>query len=149
MQAVDNATSKVAKHGYTVKNSAYRGVCWGSGNLPLELSTRVAVSTIEEMDKIAVDAYAHAARIRAGEVEIQFVKRHGVWDQATGQYKRLPATREELQPFEVHQQMELAAAQSLSHAKAHEAHARMLTKLIDQRHGQPLYAVEMIERGAA
>jgi hypothetical protein len=112
--------------------------------LPLEQSKRIAVSTIDDMTLIAANARAHAAAIKAREVEIQFFKRNGVWDQTTGEYRRIPATRGELQLFEINQQLEIAAAQSISHAQAHEHHARMLTKLIAERHGQPLYEVVLI-----
>jgi len=49
VQAVDNTTKWIAKHGYTTTYGFFNGTCYGSGYLPMELETIYADATIKNL----------------------------------------------------------------------------------------------------
>jgi len=50
IQAVDNKTGTIAKHGYTVDWGMFEGECQGSHKLPLEKSSELTVQIIKDIE---------------------------------------------------------------------------------------------------
>lgn len=79
VQALDNNTRAVAKHGYTVEYSYFVGVCPGSGHLPLERErfetdklTAQLVKEAAELDKRVMDL--HLGKVLPEVIETNRVK---------------------------------------------------------------------------
>lgn len=136
-------TGRISKHGYTVENHWFSGVCQGEHYLPLQKSRDQADEIVDrvrtdcdELERTA-NAYregkAHPARIAKP------VYRHGedqtkAWEEATAGERELG--------------IQSAIYQIESRVRGGRAFADMLEQLANDRHGQPLFEVE-VETGPA
>lgn len=75
IQAVDNSTKKIAKHGYKVSGFGFfSGTCIGSDQPALQLSRFFLDQTVVNLDVYAAAQIALAARMEAGEAHPALVR---------------------------------------------------------------------------
>jgi hypothetical protein len=139
------ADGKLAKHGYTVDWGYFHGVCQGAEAKPLEHDKTLTESLIKLLrEDVAPRADKLAADLEAGIVDPQWTKRvPDVTNRRTGfvTYKTVSAERHELNDYNQQHQRNAAVCRAQSDARHARSHADMLVKMIEMRHGQPLYPV--------
>jgi hypothetical protein len=138
--AMQLRNDKLAKHGYTVEWGFFNGICFGSEAQPLEVDKTITEKVIAELTERAIEAEKLAADIEAGKVELQFYKR-GKYNAQTGKNEKIACRRDELMPWDADQQVRSAVCNAQSQARHMRSHVSMLQKLIAERHGKPLIAV--------
>lgn len=152
VQAVNNKTGRLAKHGYSVEWGYFSGTCAGSDETPLEISSELTESTIEnlnrlayaleqktiaDIDEVIVETYDNGIRRKENRRQTACRDQQDV-DLATGVPGR--------QSFEDLAKLKLLNLQN--QAKHMRRHVADLAQLIDERHGQPLFEVKRLEEEA-
>lgn len=151
-QAIDNATGRIAKHGYTVDYGYFNGVCLGSGHEPAEVSVKMTRETMAEVLKEAKRLDKHAAALKSGEVVPATFERWNrdkvkvevsrTWGrrETRGDYDTLPI--EQATPDERASAIRGAISFTEQQARMLRAHEQFLREAVLPRHGKPLFDVK-------
>tara|TARA_R110000851_G_C12839492_1_gene541590 strand:- start:54 stop:665 length:612 start_codon:yes stop_codon:yes gene_type:complete len=143
VQAVNNKSGMIAKHGYTVDWGYFSGICQGSDEAPLEQSTEVTLRVIRQLQAASVQLSA----MKRSDITTVEVKKRGETficsnqaqlDELYSPAHRAPSYKRlvELDLREMHNR----AVQMLDHVDA-------LIGLIETRHGKELMPnLESVER---
>ena len=121
----------MSKHGYTVEQGWFNGVCSGRNHPPLQISRTVTDKIIADINAEVPELIAKANKVKAGEITPKFVKT----------FKKQEIPFEQGNPREQH-----AARTSLewayrNRARTGEHFAESMAKVADKYHGQPLVEV--------
>jgi len=141
VQAVNNSTGLLAKHGYTVDYGYFSGECHGSNEFPLEVSDTLTLSTIDRCENRSEKlTELTIADIKDVQIKVPGKRDH----RGKREYAIVTCTTtEEMAAAGDRNTFERAAAIKLSnlHSEARHlfAHARALACLILARHGKALY----------
>jgi len=157
VQAVDNTTKMLAKHGYTVEHNYFQGVCAGAGYAPVELSRArldwfrtFCIETAERMDQHVValkDGSRQPAEIlkldeqgRSVRVIKPGFENKRSWEK---QYQNVPVAFADATAKEIARAVELEVFECERNARHHRDHEKFLVKLAADFHGKPLLPVEV------
>jgi hypothetical protein len=165
VQAIDNTTGVVAKHGYKVSGwGFFKGVCGGAGCKPAEKDLTVTHDIIAQLEDIAdchdvtaagygnyrmLSGYAPEITIEFGATAIR-VTHHEVWDaNALGKTRRngfvskgayvMVAVTDETPWHKVRDAQERAKNIELQGARMARAHISMLRSKVIPRLGKPMF----------
>jgi hypothetical protein len=150
IQAIDNASGKVAKHGYVVAGYGFfNGVCPGAWHVPAEKSLTVTYAIIEQLTDEAVTHEADAVAYRA---HTKLVTTYTEWDGTAikthktrrgdtyttrGDYVERDVTPKT--PVHTVNEIQIrAAAVAEQNARHAYSHVAMMREFIVPRLGQPL-----------
>ena len=128
-QAVINGF--MSKHGYTVEQGWFNGVCSGRNHPPLQISRTVTDKIIADISAEIPELIAKADKVKAGEITPKTVK----------------LFRKEEIPFEQGDRRQQEAARTSlewayrNRARAGKHFAESMAKVADKYHGQPLVVV--------
>jgi hypothetical protein len=152
VQAVDNASQLVAKHGYTVDWGYFNGTCQGSGKAPAEhdvsltntvirFCTEAAASHDDSITDLKNGTTVPATFERWNPTKIVTRKSRfgGGTYTTTGDNDVLPIVY--ATPAERARAIAIAIHDHEMHASGLRSHAQGLTQFVLPRHGQPLFAV--------
>lgn len=148
IQAMDNTTKRLAKHGYTVKDFGYFvGVCSGAHNLPMELERKLTDLTIVSLERYAEEQSEYAAKLLSGAVKPARARTDTRDDSNTKlPFWQRPMIEVDFETAEPHFQQRTVnekAGKAKSNASQARVHAGMLTRLVDVTHGKaPIPAVD-------
>lgn len=145
IQAVNNSTGAIAKHGYTVDWGYFSGACSGSGNLALETERTYTDRTIATLRKLAIERAATTIeQIETVEI-LARVKENG----RSVRRSIVCHNDAEVQAIESYNTFEKLAGYKLGriHREGEHMtrHADDLVVLADARHGEDLYVAEQLE----
>lgn len=135
--------SRIAKHGYTVPSGYFRGICQGSGELPLQVSRVVTDAIIQAMHNMAVRNQMHAEDLTAGRILPETAQQLTAWGSRMyqsigGKQVAVMVNWHDATDAERAQQLKLEIGEAESNARFARGHAESLTKLATLVHGQPL-----------
>ena len=121
----------IAKHGYTVDNGYFNGVCDGHRYAPMQESTLHTVEVVAQVNADAVRMEKLADELESGVkvMEIGTIRR-------MGKPEAVPFAA--LTPWEQKRQLESAIWNNRSRAKAARGYADMLEALAQRTHGTAL-----------
>ncbi len=140
VQAVDNSTRLMAKHGYTVDWGFFSGVCSGAGEQPMEESTVFADATIKRLMESHIPSIQKSIdQLIAGEIEPP------EWYKYVN-FRSMPARRDELTDGQRAKQVGEAIVKARRALNGTIDHIARLRSLKESRFGQDLYAVKREER---
>lgn len=130
-QAVVNG--RMSKHGYTVKEGWFSGICSGRNYAPIQVSRTTTDKIIADISAEIPELIAKAEKVKSGELTPKTIKVRMM-------------SKEEI-PFEQGDlRQQLAARTSLEWAYRNRARAgqdfiKEMTEVADKYHGQPLIEV--------
>lgn len=144
VQAVDNASGLVAKHGYTVEGHYFNGTCQGSGKKPAEWNTAFTHTIIAFCVETAAGHDDGITDLMNGTVVPKTFARYNPLKVVThksgnGGYDILPIAL--AGQGERVKAIQLAIHEHEMHAADLRRHADRLTRDVLPRLGKPLYAV--------
>jgi len=150
IQAIDNTTGLLAKHGYRVAGFGYfMGVCPGAGHQSLEKERAYTDFIIADMRRLAAEYAQHALDLTAGKIHPDTVDT-GVRDDSNPNvpiWKR-PTIRVPFAQGTEYQQkraVELAVSAAERESRAHNVHGDMLAKLAADIYGKDTLPVKTKE----
>jgi hypothetical protein len=140
IQAVDNITQFLAKHGYIKEMGFFEGVCKGSGLRPLELERTQTDSFIIQWNEWAKTKDSTAQDYEDGKLVPLYCKTGE--QMVDSRFKDILTEWDKAHP--AHQQRHLSSliSELRTTAKSFRKHAESMGKLADQIHKQPLMVVE-------
>ena len=138
-QAVVNGA--MSKHGYTVENGWFQGVCSGDRHEPMQVSRTTADKIVADVRADVVTLLAKADQVLAGKMKPTKVVR----GQCMKPYEIDFADATE---YEQAQAVQILNWKLRSRAKAGEDFAKYLAETADQKHGTALIEVERKEAPA-
>lgn len=156
VQAVDNKSSLLAKHGYTVEYGAFKFVCNAAGYKPAEHEVIYTHTTISRCLVGADWNDVQAAQLRVGTVipetfdrwnknrTVVKFHRNGSQYETKGAYDTLPIA--EATPEELRARVQGQILHHEQQASGLRAHVAFLRKNVLTRLGQPLYPNEVLNR---
>ena len=121
----------MSKHGYTVEQGWFNGVCSGRNHAPIQVSRAVTDKIIADINAEVPELIAKADKVKAGEITPKTVK----------------TFRKEEIPFEQGNLREQNAARTSlewayrNRARSGKDFAESMAKVADKYHGQPLVKV--------
>lgn len=138
------ANPMMAKHGYTIPNGWFQGVCSGAEHDPLEVSRVQLDDLVASLGKWANDAQDEALKLEQKEIDPE-----GTWETYSemGHRKRKLKPYGDMPEWEKNQCRKSRVWNLQSKAKQYRQHAEDLLKLAEAVHGQPLKDV-MVDKAA-
>jgi len=158
IQAVDNNTKLLAKHGYKVIYGAFQYVCNAAGISPAEHDVSYTRQTIANCIRAAEGHEEDARKLKSGELVPSMFKRwnpkkekvertRGGGERKTmGDYDALPIAQ--ATPDERKARIDEAIADAEMNAAGFRGHAQFLNRDVIPRLGQPLYPNEELTKTA-
>lgn len=157
VQAVDNTTGLLAKHGYKVQYGEFHFVCDAAARKPAEHELAYTHATIEHCGIQALYHDGQVDLLRSGAVIPSMFKRwnrekvkrtprsngNGFFE-TRGDYDVLPIN--EATPDELAKRVDEVAHEHECKASGFRAHAQFLRTVVVPRLGQPLYANEELSK---
>jgi hypothetical protein len=131
----------MSKHGYTVENGWFQGVCSGDRHEPMQVSRTTADKIVADVRADVVTLLAKADQVLAGKMKPTKVVR----GQCMKPYEIDFADATE---YEQAQAVQILNWKLRSRAKAGEDFAKYLAETADQKHGTALIEVERKEAPA-
>jgi hypothetical protein len=128
---------RMAKHGYDVKLTYFRGVCGGQHHAPIEVCRREADARVVMLKNLAANQDTLVEMLRSGERTPPTVR--GDWDVAAKAYREVPFA--EANEWEQKQAVDTAIYRHEHMARCFRVDAETLANLIERVHGQPLQEV--------
>lgn len=157
IQAVDNASQLIAKHGYTVDWGYFNGTCRGSGKRPAEQDITLTMSVIRFCNETAADHDGNVIALQDGTLVPKTFERYNPTKIVT--HKSQHGGREytttggnDTLPIALASQGERAKAIALAihehemHASGLRSHAVNLTRFVLVRLGKPLYLASDLDK---
>lgn len=145
LQAVDNATGDLAKHGYNVEHGYFRGTCPGSGEYPLQIERALTDEIIASMEAEARAATVLLKKLQAGKAHPVMVqkfedsgRRTVLKDKKTGNWDVVMIPWAEANKYAQGAGMDAAIFETESNIRFCEAHAHDMTALAARIHGTPV-----------
>jgi hypothetical protein len=130
-------TGRMSKHGYTVKDGWFNGVCSGQKHRPLQIDRTVTDHTIADVRAQCKALRERAARLESGEIDPTTVRGH--YSITLRDYPTIPfAHGTEYQQDEARKSAVFTARRR---AEIGEGFADSLTRMAADYHGQPLREV--------
>lgn len=135
------ASGRMSKHGYTVQDGWFNGVCSGDRHAPMQVQREVTDQIVAQVREEVKELEAHAADLRTGRKTLGLVRKPGMYvrrgeEPVMVEWKDLPEySRAEVLRNTVHN-IEARARVGTSFANDMEL-------LVDVVHGQPLKVVEL------
>ena len=143
VQAVNNKSGMVAKHGYTVDWGYFSGICQGSDEAPLEQSTDVTLRIIKQLQAASVQL----AAMERSDITTVEVKRKGETFICSSQADLDALYNGQHRSPSYNRMVELDLQQMHSRAEQMLEHVDALKGLIETRHGKDLIAnADSVER---
>lgn len=141
LQAVDNNTQHVAKHGYVVAGFGFfNGVCSGAGRLPAEKDTAHTHAIIASLIVYAERAAAYAVALtNRTEVLTTYEETH--WDNTTRKNVTVTKPLADAPAYIVNREYSYAISQSEGQARRALQHVEFLRANVLPRLGKPLAKV--------
>jgi hypothetical protein len=137
LQAV--TSGGVAKHGYTVKNGWFEGVCHGNGFPPIQVARDEADRVVAAVRDEVVMLRRKIELIDAGKITPEFVKGH--YSALLRDYEQIPFAK--ASAFQQQEAVKSLSWQTESRARSGESWARDFESLINSVHGTPLVEVKI------
>lgn len=131
----------IAQHGYTVDWGHFNGVCQGAFAQPMEIEITLTQSIIAIANKAAERSEQLAADLKSGAVAPLYFK--SVYDRVKCKSIKVEVAKETLMSWEIDQCLSLAVHQAESRARDARYHAKLLTGLIEARHGKALMPIKL------
>jgi hypothetical protein len=135
-QAVVNG--RMSKHGYTVTNGWFQGVCGGDRHEPMQVSRTTTDGIVFSVRADVVALLAQADQVLAGNLKPTKITRGNFMKQVEIDFAN--ATK-----YEQDQAAKMMEWKIRSRAKAGEDFAKYLAEVADQKHGTALVEVERKE----
>lgn len=129
LQAVDNKTGRLAKHGYTVKDGYFSGSCAGSHQVPFQISHDFLDLVIERTKKEVADLLSYAAEVETKTENSVYLKMPSAF-----RWAQHPDVKTELNWVNAHLWTKQFNTTNLENAvkTAHKRHAYRLTTRASQ-----------------
>lgn len=143
-QAVTNGY--VAKHGYTVEDGYFQGVCQGNRYAPMQTERKVTDSMIQSVLEDAARLDILAADLKAGRKFPETAEQGREIVNGRGQAKLVPFA--EASEYARENAVKLAIYRTESRARAARSWAATMQRLVDSLHGTALLEVP-VEAGPA
>ncbi len=155
VQAVDNVSGLLAKHGYTVNWGYFNGTCQGSGRKPAEHDVTLTHTVIAFCTETAASHDDSIAALKDGTTvpstflrwnptkKVEHKSRGGGTYTVTGCNDELPIARATAE--ERAKAIALAIHEHEMHASGLRSHADGLTRYVLVRLGQPLYVAAELD----
>lgn len=140
------AGGRMSKHGYTVDNGWFNGVCSGERYAPMQTQREVTDRIVKEVREEVAALEARAADLRSGRVTLGLVQKPNTYTRR-GQEPEM-VEWSSLPEYQQKQALNTAVYRIDSRARAGVAFADQMEALVDAVHGQPLKVVE-VEAGPA
>lgn len=145
LQAVDNVTGHVAKHGYNVEHGYFQGTCPGSGEQPLQIERTLTDWIINSMREQAIEAKKLLKKLESGKAHPATVqkfedtgRRTMVKDEKTGIWDVVMIPWAEANEHARKASIEKATWETESKIRFCERHAKDMTELAARIHGTAL-----------
>lgn len=135
-QAVPNG--RMSKHGYTIKNGWFNGVCQGEYHAPIEVSREHTDGVIIQIKLDCVQIQNRINGLRDGSIKPETFQ---VWNYRTGKYEAKPAS--ELGEYAYRDALKNLIHSLEMRIRAGEQHIEVMTRIADQFHGKPLREVDV------
>ena len=156
IQAVDNETQKVAKHGYKVAGFGFfMGTCSGSDKLALELDKTYSVQTIVALQDYITRHEANLADLRSGKLvpstarTEKYIRAEYIGSRVkpgTGCYEEVPFA--EANEYQQKRAVDHAISQTQYEIRQAQDHIKFLEKLIAEVHGKALRANKELNKAS-
>lgn len=156
VQAVDNKSQLLAKHGYTVEYNSFHFVCGAAGISPAEHDVTYTRETIANCIRAAESNEREVEALKSGKhvpsmfkrwnpKKVKVTKRRdGSTYNTTGDYDVLPIAK--ATPEERQDRINAEIAECESNAAGFRGHAAFLTRDVLSRLGKPLYPNEELSK---
>jgi hypothetical protein len=134
---------RLAKHGYSVPNGYFKGVCQGSGELPLQVSRIITDAIIVAMNGLANRQQMHAEALQAGTILPEQAQQLTAWRAREYTYeghKQVPVMKpwHDATKTEQTEQLKMDIGQAESNARFFRGHAKSMSELAERVHGTAL-----------
>jgi hypothetical protein len=128
----------MSKHGYTVKQGWFEGVCTGEHQAPVEESREHLDLTCAKINEQVAKINARIENLRSG---VEQPSELPIWNYRTGKYDMIPAA--ELSDLKRKDGLQTMIWRLESRAEAGCSHVKNLTTIADTFHGKPLIEVDV------
>jgi hypothetical protein len=140
-QAVNGTMSK---HGYTVKNGWFQGICYGHNFAPIENDRAEADATISRVNEEVAALEVDLQKMRDGKIVPKTIKTNrGEW--VNGKFVSIVIAFSDATAYEQRNAVETMIYQTESRIRAGKSFAVSFLALVDKYHGQPLIEVKKPE----
>jgi hypothetical protein len=133
-QAVVRTT--MSKHGYSIVNGWFSGVCHGQHHQPIEVSRDYTDKVIAQIKVDIENIKTRIAKLVSGEVKPETFQ---VWNYQTGKYETKPAN--ELSAYEYKYAFNHLMVGLENTIRRGELHIDTMTRIANEFHGKPLREV--------
>lgn len=137
------ATGKMSKHGYTVENGWFLGVCNGDRFAPMQVQREVTDHIITTVRKDVKKLENYAADLKSGRKTLGLVPMPGEYVCTSRGEKPTMVEWKDLNQYKRADALNHAIYAAESRARSGADFANMMEKLLNEVHGQPLRVVEL------
>lgn len=129
--------TQMSKHGYSILNGWFSGICHGQHHQPIEVSREYTDEVILQIKIDIENIKTRIAKLLSGETKPETFQ---VWNYQTGKYEAKPAS--ELGAYEYKYQFKSLINELENKIRRGELHIDTMTRLADEFHGKPLREVD-------